>query len=300
MLYRPTIAGSDVGYVVYVHGGGFALFDADGHDRAARRLANRSRLPVLSIDYRLAPHHRFPAQLDDIAAVLNWLDARGPSVGLRGRAFLQGDSAGGNLALVTALRNPGHFSALVLIYPFLDPTAGFDSYQNAVPGGSAADATVFWDQYTSSAADLVNPDVAPLERRRGETRPETVQQYGERSRYHDVREHRCPLFRVGLGTVDAPSTSLASWLSTSPPRGRSRPWTRLAHGRPTSAGLLTPINFPLPAHASDQGKPRKSSGSQGDDVVPSRRCTGFRREEGPQLPRRHRGPRCQRIGAPDP
>jgi len=174
MLYRPTIAGSDVGYVVYVHGGGFALFDADGHDRAARRLANRSRLPVLSIDYRLAPHHRFPAQLDDVAAVLNWLDARGPSVGLRGRAFLQGDSAGGNLALVTALRNPGHFSALVLIYPFLDPTAGFDSYQNAVPGASAADATVFWDQYTSSAADLVNPDVAPLRSTALHTLPPTL------------------------------------------------------------------------------------------------------------------------------
>ena len=162
MLYKPSAAGSDVGHVIYVHGGGFALFDADGHDRAARRLANRSRLPVLSIDYRLAPQHRFPAQLDDIAAVLDWLDAEGATVGLRGRTFLEGDSAGGNLALVTALRNPGRFGALVLLYPFLDPTAGFESYKNAVPWQSAEDATVFWGQYASSPDDLVNPDVAPL------------------------------------------------------------------------------------------------------------------------------------------
>jgi acetyl esterase len=174
MLYRPATAGSDVGYVVYLHGGGFALFDADGHDRAARRLANRSRLPVLSIHYRLAPQHRFPAQLDDIATVLNWLDARGPSVGLGGPAFLQGDSAGGNLALVTALRNPGRFGALVLIYPFLDPTAGFASYQNAVPGQSAADATHFWGKYTSSEDDLVNPDVAPLRSTALHTLPPTL------------------------------------------------------------------------------------------------------------------------------
>jgi len=204
MLYRPTIPDSDVGHVVYVHGGGFALFDADGHDRAARRLANRSRLPVLSIDYRMAPQHRFPAQLDDVAAVLTWLDARGPSVGLRGRTFLQGDSAGGNLALVTALRNPGRFSALVLIYPFLDPTAGFDSYQDAVPGATAADATVFWDQYTSSAADLVNPDVAPLRSTALHTLPPTLVVTAEVDMLRDEGERLAQLLvEAGVQVVAA-------------------------------------------------------------------------------------------------
>jgi len=171
VLYRPSGAtggrmiasrASTSGHVVYIHGGGFSTFDRDGHDRAARRLANRSGLAVLSVDYRLAPQHRFPAQLDDVATVLEWLDDEGAQNGLDGPEFLQGDSAGGNLALVTALKNPGRFRSLVLIYPFLDPSTGFDSYHTAVPGQGPSDAAVYWDQYVRSPEDRNNPDVAPL------------------------------------------------------------------------------------------------------------------------------------------
>lgn len=71
-LYRPSGAGP--GLVVHLHGGGFVLNDVDVHDAAARRLANRSGLPVLNVDYRRPPEHRFPAAPDDVDAVLRWLD----------------------------------------------------------------------------------------------------------------------------------------------------------------------------------------------------------------------------------
>jgi acetyl esterase len=204
MLYRPKSSRTDVGHVVYLHGGGFALFEVQGHDRAARRLANRSGLPVLSIDYRLAPQYRFPAQLDDIAAVLDWLATHGERAGLRGRTFLEGDSAGGNLALVTALRNPGCFSALVLIYPFLDPEASFESYRTAVPGQVAADATVFWHKYVASEADLVNPDVAPLRSTALHTLPPTLIAIAEIDMLRDEGEHLVKLLiAAGVDVVAA-------------------------------------------------------------------------------------------------
>jgi len=204
MLYRPTSSRTDAGHVIYLHGGGFAIFEAVGHDRAARRLANRSGLPVLSIDYRLAPDHRFPAQLDDIATVLDWIETHGQGAGLRGRTFLEGDSAGGNLALVTALRNPGRFSGLVLIYPFLDPTASFKSYETAVPGQVAADATIFWHKYAASEADLVNPDVAPLLSTALHTLPPTLVAVAEIDMLRDEAEHLVRLLQeAGVDVVAA-------------------------------------------------------------------------------------------------
>jgi acetyl esterase len=91
--------------------------------------------------------------------VLAWLD-RQPD--LPGPAYAHGDSAGGNLALVAALRNPGRFRAVVLIYPFLDPEAGFDSYRTAADGFDAREAAWYWHQYAATPADLTDPDLAPL------------------------------------------------------------------------------------------------------------------------------------------
>src|SRR3954468_6229958 len=96
-LYRPE--GSDPGVLVPLHGGGFVFHDIDVHDRPCRRLANRLALPVLSVDYRLAPEHRFPAAPDDVDTVLQWLDHGGADLGLPGPTYVHGDSAGGNLAL---------------------------------------------------------------------------------------------------------------------------------------------------------------------------------------------------------
>lgn len=156
-LYTPDGAAS--GVVVHAHGGGFVFHGIEVHDALARALANRSRLRVLSVDYRLAPEHRFPAPVEDMDTVLRWVEGRAD---LAGPLLLHGDSAGANLALVAALRNPGRAAAVVLIYPFLDPTAGFDSYRTHADGFDPREAAWYWEQYAAETADLAHPDLAPL------------------------------------------------------------------------------------------------------------------------------------------
>ncbi len=170
-LYRPD--GADA-LIVHLHGGGFVFHDIEVHDAAARRFANRSGMAVLSVDYRRPPEHRFPAAPDDVDAVLAWLDAAGPGLGLDLPTFIHGDSAGGNLALVAALRHPGRFAAVALIYPFLDPSAGFDSYRTAADGFEVREAAWYWQQYAASPADLTDPDLAPLLSDRLGTLPPTL------------------------------------------------------------------------------------------------------------------------------
>jgi len=156
-LYVP--AGAVPGVIVHVHGGGFVFNDIEVHDASARRLANRTRRSVLSVDYRRPPEHRFPAAPDDVDTVLRWLaaDALGTQP-----AYVHGDSAGGNLALVAALRNPGRVAAVLLIYPFLDPEQGFASYTTAADGFDPAEAAWYWEQYAATRTDLADPDLAPL------------------------------------------------------------------------------------------------------------------------------------------
>lgn len=155
-LYTPASARD--GVVVHLHGGGFVFNDVEVHDAACRRLANRTRLRVLSVDYRRPPEHRFPAAPDDVDTTLRWL-AADPLLGSM-PAYVHGDSAGGNLALVAALRNPGRFRAVVLIYPFLDPSCSFPSYN--ADEGWADEAEWYWQQYAAGPVDLTNPDLAPL------------------------------------------------------------------------------------------------------------------------------------------
>lgn len=154
-LYVPE--GARPGVVVHLHGGGFVLNDVEVHDNAARRLADRSRTAVLSVDYRRPPEHRFPAAADDAEAALRW--ARGA---FAGPVHAHGDSAGANLALVAALRLPGTLASLALTYPFLDPRAAGASYALEGVGFHPDDAAWYWEQYAASAADLDDPDLAPL------------------------------------------------------------------------------------------------------------------------------------------
>ncbi|WP_238694436.1 alpha/beta hydrolase [Nocardioides daphniae] len=161
--YRPVEA--PAGLVVHLHGGGFVFNDVEVHDPHVRRLANRSGLAVLSVEYRRPPEDRFPAAVDDVSTVVEWLDDGGLAT-LRLPAdvpvFGHGDSAGANLALVAALRHPGRFAGLVLIYPFLDPTLAGASYEEATEGFDAAEARWYWEQYAGSPDDLTHPDLAPL------------------------------------------------------------------------------------------------------------------------------------------
>ncbi|WP_141014107.1 alpha/beta hydrolase [Nocardioides sambongensis] len=183
-LYLPS--GYD-GVVVHAHGGGFVFNDVEVHDAAARRLADRSGMAVLSVDYRRPPEHRFPAAPDDVTAALDWA-AQAP--GLAGLPlFAHGDSAGGNLALVAALRRPGVLAGLALIYPFLDPTASFDSYRTAADGFEPAEAAWYWEQYAAGPDDLVDPDLAPLLSDRLGTLPPTLVVTAEHDPLRDEGEH---------------------------------------------------------------------------------------------------------------
>ncbi len=175
-LYRPE--GARPGVLVHLHGGGFVFHDIEVHDAATRRLANRAGLTVLSVDYRRPPEHKFPAAPDDVDTGIAWLAhagadhsgshraglAAGAPLGelVGGPVFLHGDSAGANLALVAALRNPGMASGVVLTYPFLDPTASFESYLTAADGFDPREAAWYWKQYAATPGDLENPDLAPL------------------------------------------------------------------------------------------------------------------------------------------
>lgn len=183
-LYRP--ADARPGVVVHLHGGGFVFHDVDVHDPVSRRLANRTRTAVLSVDYRRPPEHRFPAAPDDIDAVLAWWRQEGSD---DGPVFLHGDSAGGNLALVAALRNPGLAAGMVLIYPFLDPSAGFDSYATAADGFDPREADWYWQQYAAGPADLTDPDLAPLLSDRLGTLPPTLVVTAEHDPLRDEGEH---------------------------------------------------------------------------------------------------------------
>jgi acetyl esterase len=186
-LYRP--ADARPGVVVHLHGGGFVFNDVDVHDASARRLADRTGLAVLSVDYRRPPEHRFPAAPDDVDTVLRWLDEHATSHGLGGPSYAHGDSAGANLALVAALRHPGRFTAVALIYPFLDPTASYESYETVADGFDPREAAWYWQQYAATPADLTDPDLAPLLSTRLGTLPPTLVVTAEHDPLRDEGEH---------------------------------------------------------------------------------------------------------------
>ncbi len=120
-LYRPE-ARRDLPLLVYYHGGGFALGSIESHDAICRRLAFIGGFAVLSVGYRLAPEHKFPAAPDDALRALLWATEAANELGIDpSRIAVGGDSAGGNLAAVTAVRardeSDVSLAAQLLIYP---------------------------------------------------------------------------------------------------------------------------------------------------------------------------------------
>jgi acetyl esterase len=186
-LYRP--AGAVEGVVVHLHGGGFVFHDVEVHDAVARRLANRVGMAVLSVDYRRPPEHPFPAAPDDVDTVLGWLARESDAHDIAGPAYAHGDSAGGNLALVAALRNPGRFRALALTYPFLDPRMEGASYRDGSTGFDPREAAWYWEQYAGGVPErLDDPDLAPLRSDRLHTLPPTLVVSAEHDPLRDEAE----------------------------------------------------------------------------------------------------------------
>ena len=149
--YRPTPAAR--GTLLYLHGGGFTIGSPDTHDSLCRQLALHADAHVVSLDYRLAPEHRFPTAVDDSWAALRWLHEHGPRQGLDGeRLAVGGDSAGGTLAAVAAIRARDEglpLRAQMLITPGTAAQADSASHR-LFANGFLLDATTiawFFDQY---------------------------------------------------------------------------------------------------------------------------------------------------------
>jgi len=164
-LYRPSDR-DDLGLLVYFHGGGWVIGDLDSHDQVCRVLANGSGQAVLSVDYRLAPEHPFPAAIEDALAATRWAHANAAALGCRAdRIAVGGDSAGGNLAAVVAQLAPVPLSYQLLVYPVTDCTRAQPSYDENATGYFLTKAGMGWfvDHYlaggTGSATD---PRVSPL------------------------------------------------------------------------------------------------------------------------------------------
>ena len=166
-LYAPH--GSALPVLVYLHGGGFTIGSIATHDGLCRRLSHLAGCAVLSVDYRLAPEHRFPVAQDDAWDALQWVASAGRGLGLDpGRVAVGGDSAGGTLAAVCAIqaRDAGLRLALqLLFYPGTTGHQDTPSHQRFAKGFvlEAPHIRFFFEQYLRSPADRDDWRFAPLD-----------------------------------------------------------------------------------------------------------------------------------------
>ena len=155
--------------LVFFHGGGWVIGDLETHDVLCRQLTAESGVSVVSVDYRLAPEHRFPAAADDAWAATRWVVAHAALLGIDpGRLAVGGDSAGGNLAAGVALlaRDQGAPSIALqaLIYPVTDLTAESASYREFAEGYLLTRDTMRWfsAQYLTTDTDGADWRASPL------------------------------------------------------------------------------------------------------------------------------------------
>jgi acetyl esterase len=167
-VYRPTTA-EPLPVLVYAHGGGFVFCDLDSHDGLCRSLANLIPAVVVSVDYRLAPEHRWPTAAEDVFAATRWAATHAADIGGDPtRIAVGGDSAGGNLAAVTTLmardRDLLTITAQLLLYPVI--AADFDTASYRLFGRGFYNPRPalqwYWDQYVAAPEDRQHPYASPL------------------------------------------------------------------------------------------------------------------------------------------
>ncbi|WP_331233028.1 alpha/beta hydrolase [Natronorarus salvus] len=168
-LYAPV--GEDHPLVVYLHGGGWTVGDLETYDPLCRALSNAAGCAVLSVDYRLAPEHPFPAAVEDAYAAVEWASEFGDRINCDpGRVAVAGDSAGGNLsAAVTLLardRGGPELEHQVLIYPAVAAPEihEFESHEENAQGYLLERESIRWyvEKYLPRAIDRRNEYAAPL------------------------------------------------------------------------------------------------------------------------------------------
>ena len=168
-VYRPDAERAHP-VLVYFHGGGWVVGSVDTHDSVCRHLANAAECAVVSVGYRLAPEHPFPAATEDAVAAVEWVADNDEEIGVDSdRLAVGGDSAGGNLAAVAALvvrdRGGPDIDRQVLVYP---ATSASDDWPSVAENGEGyfltrSEMDWFGDQFFESALDARNPYAFPLQ-----------------------------------------------------------------------------------------------------------------------------------------
>lgn len=196
------------GVLVYYHGGGWVTGSIDEYDTVARKLAERTSCAVVLVDYRLAPEHPYPAAVDDSYTALVWVgkhlsDIAGQDVPL----IVAGDSAGGNLAAVTAIRardrNGPPIALQALIYPVTDADFDRPSYLDADNELLLTrDAMIwFWNHYLPDFSPRIEPDASPLRTENLRGLPPAVILTAE----HDVLRNEGEAYAVRLQEAGVPT-----------------------------------------------------------------------------------------------
>jgi acetyl esterase len=170
--YRPngTAAGAQLGGLVYLHGGGFVLGSVAGHDALCRQIAVRAGCVVASVEYRLAPEHKFPAAVEDAYAATCWVSEHAPRLGVdRAKLAIGGESAGGNLAAVAAAMARDAAGPPLIFQALLSPVMDLRSldtlsYRANAEGYLLTRAMMAWfrDHYLESEAQRDDPRCSPL------------------------------------------------------------------------------------------------------------------------------------------
>jgi acetyl esterase len=147
--------------LVFFHGGGWVIGNLDSHDVVCRKLADQGQLIVISVDYRLAPEHKFPAAVDDAIAATKWIAGNARQFGVdASRLMVGGDSAGGNLAAVVAISardgNGPAIAGQLLIYPATDFALTHPSHSEPETSLLLTHSVIRWfrDHYLNGAADV--------------------------------------------------------------------------------------------------------------------------------------------------
>ncbi|HUI27793.1 MAG TPA: alpha/beta hydrolase [Candidatus Kryptonia bacterium] len=155
--------------LVYFHGGGWVIGSVETYDILCRALANAAGCIVVSVDYRLAPEHKFPAAAEDAYAAAKWAAANAAAIGADpARIAIGGDSAGGNLTAAVALmardRGTPSFVHQLLVYPVTDAGCDTVSYRENADGYLLTKAAMhwFWGHYLRNEADGDNAYASPL------------------------------------------------------------------------------------------------------------------------------------------
>ena len=167
-IYTPA-GPAPKGALVYFHGGGWVIGDIGTHDQVCRSLAKGGDCVVTSVDYRLAPEHKFPAAPEDCFAATKWVTANAAALGIDPkRIAVGGDSAGGNLAAVVSQmardRGGPAIAFQLLYYPATDWSKETASQREFTQDGyilSRADMVWFYDHYMTSDKDRTNPYFSP-------------------------------------------------------------------------------------------------------------------------------------------